>query len=53
MDIMLVDQVHDKVYVVLECNYVRSLHMLQHTVHNIKVRYLLPICVLLRGLYIC
>lgn len=50
MDIVLVDQVHDEVDIVLEGNDVGSLDVLQHTVHDVQVRYLLPICVLLGGL---
>jgi hypothetical protein len=50
VDIVLVDQMHYEVDIVLEGNDVRSLHVLQHTVHDVEVGYLLSICVLLRGL---
>jgi hypothetical protein len=50
VDIVLVDQMHYEVDVVLKGNDVRSLHVLQHTVHDVEVGYLLSICVLLRGL---
>jgi hypothetical protein len=50
MNILLVDQVHDEVDVMLERNDVRPLHVLKNTVHDVEVCYLLSICVLLRRL---